>query len=282
VCIVRHLLKLFEGVICRYCLFLPAVVSFWPFSWSDQDYSGLSSYPWPLFAGCPHCFLLYDEVLGELIGPFFALMSAIFSLHVLDHSLQLYTEDMILFWCFPCLRAPCTMSFLGIPLVCFARLYILYYQAYLLYGFSHSFILRCELIYLIFHGRDTLVLLWYLGSCFRPYTLYENLSPFNSCPHSWAGMPVVWLCSSTWHSARSIGLLLVVGWEEPARALVGGFLYCSFFHAIHRTSQTRIFQKALHSRAHARLYECSTRTRTCANARLRERTEMSERSEVPG
>jgi len=40
-------------------------------------------------------------------------------------------------------------------------------------------------------------------------TLYESLPPSDSGPHSWDGMLIAWLCSSTWHSTGSIGRLLV-------------------------------------------------------------------------
>jgi len=243
--------------------------------WSDQDYSGLSSYHWSL-STYPHCFLVvrWSFVWIDWSIPCIDECNSLFSLHVLDYSLLLYAEDTILFWYCPgFVWEPFVPWIFRYPLAVF-RMFMnimLKHEDDLLHaGSSCSFIRWCDLICLTFHERNIFVLLLCPGSCFfsyhfprEPLSLQfvpalvgrgaNSITMFLSLALCWeywavASCPSKGACSSTFLDAY---------WKS---------LYYSFFYSLYYTLQTRIFRKALYLCAHARLRECSpTRTRACVN-----------------
>jgi len=148
--------------------------------WWGQGYSGLSSYLWPLFIDCPHCFLfvrwgfiLIDcsilcivewNLLSSRVGSFTA---------VVRRGCDLFWYFLVIF---PrvCLRAPYTKGFLSNPLICFMCLCILC---------SSMSMICCALALRVFSSSDA------------------------------------WLYSIAWHSAGSIGQLFVVRREESVWSL---------------------------------------------------------------
>jgi len=197
---------------------------------------------------------------------------ALRSLYVASFSAIIYRGyDLILMLSRIGLRVLCIMSFLGIPLLCFAcRDYYAQAWRWLLLAplatstdaalfasrsMCMSFMFFCSVLSLASAFTDA----------FR-----ESLSPSDSCPHSWARLSVtsmffsLALCLEHWavvcYPSRG---------TRSSTPLIRGYWWSmyNFFHAVYRASQIGGFQRARDSHVHAYLHE---------------RAEAPERSEAPG